>query len=119
MFAGGPAPLIATWLLSQYHSGYAIAGFILVCALISLASTAMLPDFWIAELAPNRQHRSVRSFLVGTHQTRIAGDIDRQDGGQPSFNPRFVHLGSQSQRETAAQNMMERRPTRASVQGAT
>jgi MFS family permease len=45
IFAGGPAPLIATWLLGRYHSGTSIAIFILLCALISLASTAMLRDY--------------------------------------------------------------------------
>jgi MFS family permease len=44
IFAGGPAPLIATALFAQYHSGYAIAGFILVCALISIAAAAALKD---------------------------------------------------------------------------
>jgi MFS family permease len=42
--AGGPAPLIATWLLSTFRSGYAVAAFILVCALITLAATAFLRD---------------------------------------------------------------------------
>jgi MFS family permease len=45
VIAGGPAPLIATWLLGQYHSGTPIAMFILACALVSLASTAMLADY--------------------------------------------------------------------------
>jgi hypothetical protein len=45
IIAGGPAPLIATWLLGRYHSGTAIAIFILICALISLGSTAMLRDY--------------------------------------------------------------------------
>jgi MFS family permease len=45
VFAGGPAPLIATWLLASYHSGYAIAGYIAVCSLITLAATAALPDY--------------------------------------------------------------------------
>ena len=45
IIAGGPAPLIATWLLGRYHSGTAIAVFILVCALISLVSTSMLRDY--------------------------------------------------------------------------
>jgi hypothetical protein len=44
VFAGGPAPLIATALFAQFNSGYAIALYILVCALISLVSAAMLPD---------------------------------------------------------------------------
>ena len=45
IIAGGPAPLIATWLLGRYHSGTAIAVFILVCAVISLVSTSMLRDY--------------------------------------------------------------------------
>jgi len=45
VIAGGPAPLIATWLLARYHSGTPIAVFILVCALVSLASTALLTDY--------------------------------------------------------------------------
>lgn len=45
VIAGGPAPLIAAWLFAQYGSGYAIAAYILVCAIISLISTAMLKDY--------------------------------------------------------------------------
>ena len=45
VIAGGPAPLIATWLFSKYASGYAIAFFIFICALISVASAAMLEDY--------------------------------------------------------------------------
>jgi hypothetical protein len=45
VIAGGPAPLIATWLLARYHSGTPIAVFILVCALVSIVSTSMLKDY--------------------------------------------------------------------------
>jgi len=45
VIAGGPAPLIAAWLLAQYGSGYAIAAYILVCAILSLISTSMLKDY--------------------------------------------------------------------------
>ena len=45
LIAGGPAPLIATWLFAQYGSGYAIAAYILACAVISLLATAMLKDY--------------------------------------------------------------------------
>jgi metabolite-proton symporter len=45
VIAGGPAPLIAAWLFAQYHSGYAIAAYIAVCAVLSLVSTAMLGDY--------------------------------------------------------------------------
>jgi len=45
VIAGGPAPLIATWLLSTYHSGTVIAMFIAVCAVVTLIATAFLPDY--------------------------------------------------------------------------
>ena len=44
VIAGGPAPLIATALFAHYHSGYAIAIYILGCGLLSLISTALLRD---------------------------------------------------------------------------
>jgi MFS family permease len=44
IIAGGPAPLVATWLFARYHSGWAIAVFILCCAVVSLVSTAFLTD---------------------------------------------------------------------------
>ena len=42
--AGGPAPLIATALLAAYGSGYVIAGYIAVCAVISIIATVLMPD---------------------------------------------------------------------------
>jgi MFS family permease len=45
VIAGGPAPLIATALFAAYISGYAIAAYILLCAVISFFSAAMLPDY--------------------------------------------------------------------------
>ncbi len=44
LIAGGPAPLIATALLARFHSGYAIAIYIAVCAVIGLAAAALMPD---------------------------------------------------------------------------
>ncbi len=45
VIAGGPAPLIAAWLYATYHSGYAIAMYILACAVITLIATAMMKDY--------------------------------------------------------------------------
>ena len=45
VIAGGPAPLIATWLFGNYHSSYAIAVYIAVCAVISLIATALMTDY--------------------------------------------------------------------------
>jgi hypothetical protein len=45
VIAGGPAPLIATALYAYYHTGYAIAVYLAVCAVISYVSTAYMPDY--------------------------------------------------------------------------
>lgn len=42
--AGGPAPFIATALFAAFHSGYAIAFYILGCAVVSMIATALLTD---------------------------------------------------------------------------
>ena len=44
VLAGGPAPLIAAWLLHTFDSGYAIAGYIMVSAAITIAATLMLKE---------------------------------------------------------------------------
>ncbi|MEH2509350.1 metabolite-proton symporter [Nitrobacteraceae bacterium AZCC 1564] len=45
VIAGGPAPLIATALFAAYGSGYAIAVYIAACAVVSLVSAALMPDY--------------------------------------------------------------------------
>jgi metabolite-proton symporter len=45
IIAGGPAPLIATWLFGTYHSSYAIAIYIAICAVITLIATALMTDY--------------------------------------------------------------------------
>ena len=45
IIAGGPAPLIATWLYGTYHSAFAIAIYIAACAVITLVATALMTDY--------------------------------------------------------------------------
>jgi MFS family permease len=45
IIAGGPAPIIATWLFATYKTGYAIAIFIAACAVISLVAASFMPDY--------------------------------------------------------------------------
>jgi MFS family permease len=45
VIAGGPAPLIAAWLFSQYHSAWPIAWYIAACAVVTLGATAMMRDY--------------------------------------------------------------------------
>jgi metabolite-proton symporter len=45
VIAGGPAPLIATALFASFGTGYAIAIYIAACAVVSLVSAALMPDY--------------------------------------------------------------------------
>jgi MFS family permease len=55
LIAGGPAPLIAASLETRYHSSFAIAIFILGCAVISLLATAMLEDNTNKDISDDRR----------------------------------------------------------------
>src|SRR5262249_25909731 len=45
VIAGGPAPLIATWLYATYQSSLAVAGYIFVCAILTLIAVALMTDY--------------------------------------------------------------------------
>ena len=45
VIAGGPAPFIATYLFAVYHSGTAIAVYILFNAVVTVIATAMMKDY--------------------------------------------------------------------------
>jgi MFS family permease len=45
VIAGGPAPLIATWLYAQFQSAYAVACYMLVCAVITIISAVLMTDY--------------------------------------------------------------------------
>jgi hypothetical protein len=61
VIAGGPAPLIAAWLFARYGSGYAIAAYILLCAILSLISTAMLRDYTNQDISQEYDSRSIQN----------------------------------------------------------
>lgn len=44
IIAGGPAPFIATALFAAFHTGYAIACYILLCGVISIIAASLLKD---------------------------------------------------------------------------
>jgi hypothetical protein len=45
VIAGGPAPLIATWLFGRTNSPYSIAIYILLCAVCSVVAALMMKDY--------------------------------------------------------------------------
>jgi MFS family permease len=57
--AGGPAPLIATALFAATGSGYAVALYILFCAIVSITATSFLPDYTNRDIS--QEHVEIRS----------------------------------------------------------
>ena len=45
IIAGGPAPFISTWLFATYNSTVPIGIYVVICAVISIIATMMLPDY--------------------------------------------------------------------------
>jgi len=56
VIAGGPAPLIATWLFGKTESAYAIAWYIAGCAVVSLIATALMRDYTGKDLEAEHAH---------------------------------------------------------------
>jgi MFS family permease len=59
IIAGGPAPLIATWLFASFHSTIPIGIYITICAAISVAATLLLPDYTNRDIALEAQYGNV------------------------------------------------------------
>ena len=45
LIAGGPSPIVSTWLFATYHSSLPIAIYILIMAVIGITATALLTDY--------------------------------------------------------------------------
>ena len=58
--AGGPAPLIAAWLLHTFHSGYAIAAYMATMAVLTSVAAAML-GARVGSPSIEREHATSRS----------------------------------------------------------
>jgi MFS family permease len=61
VIAGGPAPLIATALFAATGSGYAVALYILFCAVVSITATSLLPDYTNQDISQEHEIRSAAS----------------------------------------------------------
>jgi hypothetical protein len=61
VIAGGPAPIIATALFAWTGSGYAIALYILFCAIVSITATSLLPDYTNRDISQERDIPSAAS----------------------------------------------------------
>src|SRR5262249_4377075 len=56
-------------------------------------TTAILSNLGIDQFAAASLERRESSFLVSSHQAAVTGNIGREDGSQPSFDPRLGHKG--------------------------
>ena len=63
IFAGGPAPLIAVALFAAYKTGYAVAGYILVCAIVSIVAAALMRER--AHIDVDVEHEAVVAPAAG------------------------------------------------------
>jgi len=45
IIAGGPSPIISTWLFAKFHTSLPIAIYIAICAVIGIISTSLLTDY--------------------------------------------------------------------------
>ncbi len=61
VIAGGPAPLIATALFAATGSGYAVALYILFCAIVSITATSFLPDYTNRDISQEHDLASAAS----------------------------------------------------------
>ena len=56
IIAGGPAPLIATWLFATFQTGFAISWYIAVCAVVSFIATIYMTEYSRREIHEEYEH---------------------------------------------------------------
>jgi MFS family permease len=56
IIAGGPAPIVAAWLLAQYKSGTVIAVYIAICAVIAFIATLFMTEYSNREIHEEYEH---------------------------------------------------------------
>lgn len=55
--AGGPAPIVATYLLRETGSGYSVAVYLTICCLVSVVATLMLKDRTGRDIDSDQEYR--------------------------------------------------------------
>jgi metabolite-proton symporter len=73
VFAGGPAPLLAAWLLHHFNSSLPIALYIMAGAVVTVVATLMLPDAGRAVIARDFEAAAAESDAVAA-STRFSRD---------------------------------------------
>jgi MFS family permease len=73
VLAGGPAPIIATALLAATGSGYSVALYIVACAIVSVVTTAMLPDYTNQDISRDDAYAISTDAAIRRSQVREPG----------------------------------------------
>jgi MFS family permease len=71
IIAGGPAPLVAAWLLATYKSGTPIAWYVAICALIGFTAALLMTEYSSKDISAEYEH-------VG--QKQPAARLDKKTG---------------------------------------
>jgi metabolite-proton symporter len=74
VIAGGPAPLVATWLLANTGSEYSIAAAILGCAVITLVAVALMRDYSGGDIDDDAAYRPA---TTGATAERVRSSSER------------------------------------------
>ena len=56
IIAGGPAPLVAAWLLATYKSGTPIALYVAICALIGFTAALLMTEYSSKDISAEYEH---------------------------------------------------------------
>jgi metabolite-proton symporter len=73
VFAGGPAPLLAAWLLHTFNSSLPIAFYIIAGAVVTVIATILLPEPQRAEVAKEFDTDAEEKVAVATRADKVAG----------------------------------------------
>lgn len=71
VIAGGPAALIATWLIHTFNTGYAVSAYILISAVITLAACAALRDYSRADIADDSTYAREPAMSAAKQTQRV------------------------------------------------
>ncbi|HEU5042763.1 MAG TPA: MFS transporter [Nocardioidaceae bacterium] len=73
VIAGGPAALIATWLIHQFGTGYAVSVYILISAVITLAACSALKDYSRSDISDDQTYARTPVGASGQESGATAG----------------------------------------------
>jgi metabolite-proton symporter len=68
IIAGGPAPLIAAWLLATFKSGTPIAIYVAICAVIGFIATLLMTEYSSKDISREYEHVGQKEPSTGLNK---------------------------------------------------